>query len=439
MLKTTFASMWLTCLFAVSASADDWPQWLGPQRDSVWRETGIVKQFPKSGLPVKWRVPVQLGYSGPAVWGGKVFLTDYVKAAGTITNNPGGRDQLKGRERVLCFSAGSGELLWQHDYERDYAVSYGSGPRCTPTVADGKVYTLGAEGDLLCLSVDDGQVVWQTNLKEAYQAETPMWGFSAHPLVVGDLLYLVAGGSGGVAVALNKDTGKDVWRALSGGSAGYCPPTLIEHAGKQQLLIWKPDSINSLHPGTGDVYWSLPLKPSYGMSVTAPRLAGDTLFASGIGSVGALMKLDAKKPAAEFLWHGKSKTAVYCCNSTPIIDGGIIFGNDCQTGKLMAVKLADGERLWETLEPTAGGKRRASHGTAYLVKHADRYFLFSETGDLIVAKLSADGYSEISRFHVLDPTNDCFGREVVWSHPAFAERSVFARSDKELVCVDLAE
>ncbi len=103
----------------------------------------------------------------------------------------------------------------------------------------------------------------------------------------------------------------------------------------------------------------------------------------------------------------------------------------------MGVRMHNGERLWQTFKPTTGNGR-ARYGTAFLVKHEDRFFLFSETGDLILAKLSARGYDELGRFHVLNPTNEAFRRSVVWSHPAFAEKSVFARNDKELVCVDLA-
>ncbi|MFV2068656.1 MAG: pyrrolo-quinoline quinone, partial [Pirellulales bacterium] len=140
----------------------------------------------------------------------------------------------------------------------------------------------------------------------------------------------------------------------------------------------------------------------------------------------------------EFVWRGDTKMAVYCANSTPFLEGDMIYGNDCQLGALRGVRLSDGERLWETFVPTTGGTRRASHGTVFVVKHEDRFFLFSETGDLILARLSPDGYDEISRFHVVDPTNEAFGRSVVWSHPAFADRSVFARNDKELVRINLA-
>src|SRR5262245_59241155 len=117
----------------------------------------------------------------------------------------------------------------------------------------------------------------------------------------------------------------------------------------------------------------------------------------------------------------------------------MIYGNCCEVGVLRGVKLETGDRLWETFQPTAGGDQRVSHGTVFLVKHQDRFFLFSETGDLILAKLSEKGYDEVSRFHVLEPTQECFGRAVIWSHPAFANKCCFARNDKELVCVSLAK
>lgn len=435
---------WLVCgIIACLACCpvvrcDDWPQWLGPERDSHWRETGIIDAIPASGLPIKWRTAVALGYSGPAVAKGRVYITDYEKTAGEIANNPGGKSDLEGNERIHCLDAKSGKVIWTHAYSRKYSLSYAGGPRCTPTVDGDRVYCLGAEGDLLCLNAQTGEVVWSKSLTQEYKFETPLWGFSAHPLIDGNKLICLVGGSGSVAVAFDKLTGKELWRALSAPEPGYCPPTIIEHAGKRQLLIWHTESINSLDPANGKVYWTVPFKPDYQMSITAPRKSGDLLFASGIGSVAAVFKLDSQKPNAEIEWKGNGKNAMHCANSTPLIVDGVIYGCDCQLGSFMAVRLSDGERLWQTFEPTSGGTRRASHGTAYIVKNADRYFLFSETGDLILAKLSPDGYEEQGRFHVVDPTNECFGRPVVWSHPAFAERCAFLRNDNEIVCVDLA-
>ena len=418
--------------------ADDWPQWMGPQRDSVWREDGIVDRFPKNGLKVTWRAKVQFGYAGPAVADGRVYVTDYAMGSGRVSNNSGTRDRLTGKERVLCFDVASGKQLWNYEYDRAYAISYPSGPRCTPTIDSGKVYTLGAEGDLLCLDAKSGQLVWSKLLTKGYNTQTPVWGFAAHPLVDGDLLYCVVGGKGSVAVAFNKNTGHEVWRALTAREPGYCPPTMIEHAGIRQLLIWHPESLNSLDPKTGKLYWSLPLKPSFGMSIAAPRQQGRYLFACGIGNAAVLLELDNMKPAVKEVWRGKAKTAVYSANSTPFVDKTSIYGVDTRTGALIGAKLETGERYWETFQATAGGTRRTGHATAFLVKHDRRFFLFNEAGDLVLANLSPQSYKELDRFHVLDPTNTTSGRNVVWSHPAFAARSLFARNDRELVRVSLA-
>ncbi len=258
-------------------------------------------------------------------------------------------------------------------------------------------------------------------------------------MVDGDLLYTIGGRDGCVAIALNKHTGEEVWRALSARDQGYNAPTMIEHAGTKQLLIWTPKSLNALHPTTGDSFWSLPLEPGFNMSIMGPRKSGSYLYASAIGNVSALMKLDDEQPGAQFVWKGKPKTSVFCSNSTPFIDGDMIYGCDVETGAIVGASLKDGKRLWKTTKPTDNSPRRSRHATAFLVKHDDRYFLFNELGDLILAKLSPEGYDEKGRFHILDPTNEAFGRSVVWSHPAFANKCVFARNDKELVCVDLSK
>ena len=432
---------------ALTARGDDWPQWMGPKRDGVWRETRLVKAIPPAGLPVKWRAEVKGGYSGPAVADGRVYLMDYERREGDVANAPTDRNTLAGRERVLCLDAASGKLLWKYDYDCPYAISYASGPRCTPTVADDKVYTLGAEGNLLCLDAATGRVIWSKDFKKDYSAPTPLWGFCGHPLVDGNRLVCLVGGEGSVAVAFDKDTGRELWRALSASESGYCPPSIIESAGVRQLLIWDADNLNALDPVTGVVLWSQPLKPSYGMSIMAPRVAttkqGQVLFASGIGRVAALYTLAADKPGASIAWRGEPKSAIYCSNSTPFIAGDTLYGCDCDTGFLTAVDLATGKRLWETGEPTLGN-RRGRHGTAFLVRQGDaagddRTWLFSETGDLILSRLTPAAYEELGRTHLLAPTNECFGREVVWSHPAFANRCIFARNDRELVCVSLAE
>ncbi|MFM9013807.1 MAG: PQQ-binding-like beta-propeller repeat protein, partial [Gemmatimonadota bacterium] len=319
--------------------------------------------------------------------------------------------------------------------------------------ADGRVYALGAEGALACLDAATGRLLWSKDFRQDYAAPTPSWGFCGHPLVEGDLLVCLVGGPGSVAVAFDKTTGADRWRALTASESGYCPPTILEAGGSRQLMIWDADMLNAVEPATGRVLWSQPLKPMYGMSIMAPQVAdtslGRVLFASGIGRVAALYALAADAAPPRLLWRGEPKSAVYCANSTPFIAGDVLYGCDCDTGGLTAVALADGRRLWETLVPTTGGDRRSKHGTAFLVRQAEpvagdpptstRTWIFSETGDLILARLSPETYEELGRMHLLDPTNECFGREVVWSHPAFADGCIFVRNDRELVCVSAAE
>ena len=419
-------------------TADDWPQWMGPNRDSVWRESGIVDRFPADGLPVKWRTPISGGYAGPAVAGERVFVTDYVRKSGDAANNPGTRSNISGSERLICLDAETGKKHWTYEYDCPYEISYPAGPRATPTVDGENVYSLGAHGHLACLNVESGDVVWKRHLEPEYNTKAPVWGFSAHPLVDGDKLICVVGGQGSVAVAFNKKTGKEIWRALSASESGYCPPSIIEAGGKRQLLIWDADKVNSLDPESGKVYWSIAVKPNYGMSITQPRKYKNLLFASGIGSISAAIQLDDSKPEAEIYWRGNNRNSAYCSNATPFIQDGIVYAVDCEKSSLIAFDLESGDRHWATKKPAIGDKR-GRHGTAFIVKHEDRYFLFSETGDLILANLSPEKYEELGRFHVLEPTGEAFGRSVVWSHPAFANRCMFARNDKEIVCVSLAK
>ena len=441
MIRPVFFALFLLPL---PIQAGDWPQWLGPGRDGVWRENGIVESFPETGPEILWRVPAEYGYSSPTVSDGKVYLSDYVITEGEVVNNPSGRNPLKGRERIRCFDAATGGELWSHEYDQPYFISYPGGPRSTPTVADGKVYALGAEGKFLCLDAATGEVVWQQDWKEIYGIESPIWGFSAHPLIEGDTLYALVGGEGSVAVAFDKNTGEVKWKALSAAEPGYCPPTMIEHAGVKQLLIWHPESLNSLNPENGSAYWSLPLKPGFGMSIMAPQKVGHKLFASGIGRVGAVMELDDEKPGAKFLWRAKPKEGLFAANVTPLIIDGVIYGCDIDTSGFTAASLETGERYWQTTLPTLGDEnpeRGGRHGTAFLTLHEEsgKLFLFSETGHLIIAEVSPEAYAEVSRAKVLEPTNEAFGRPVVWAAPAFAMQSAFVRNDRELVRVNLAQ
>jgi outer membrane protein assembly factor BamB len=343
---------------------------------------------------------------------------------------------------VLCFDAASGKPLWTHAYDCPYKISYAGGPRCTPTVHQGKVYALGAMGNLSCLDAAMGTVIWSKDFVKDYGAKVPLWGFCGHPLVDGKRLICIVGGDGSTAVAFDKDTGKELWRALSAEEPGYAPPIIYEAGGQRQLLMWHPEALNSLDPETGALHWTERVQARSGLSVAHPRKLGDLLFITSFYNGSTMFRFATDKPAVTKLWQTKKPSEkdtehLHSIIATPFLEDGYIYGV-CSYGQLRCLKADTGERVWETFAATTGsGPVRWAN--AFLVKNGDRFFLANEKGDLIIAKLSPKGYEEISRTHLLDPTNTDPGRPVVWSHPAFANRSVFARNDRELLCVSLAK
>jgi outer membrane protein assembly factor BamB len=437
------AAIALGCASALRA--DDWPQWLGPQRDSVWRETGIVRSFPAGGPPVMWRTQVGSGYSGPAVAQGRVYVLDHHFAkASDKPADPFARGSIPGDEAILCLNAADGTVLWRHQYDCPYTVSYPAGPRTTPLVSDGKVFTLGAEGNLFCLGAKTGKVVWSRDFKADYNIKTPMWGFAGNPLLDGNKLICLAGGSNSTVVALDKNTGHEIWRALSAKEPGYCSPVIFKTGGVRQLIVWDPDSVNSLDPETGQVYWSSnssqPIRA--GMTIPTPRKMDDMLFLTCFYNGSWMLRLDASKPGAATVWQSqrvseKNTDALHSTLSTPFLQDGYIYGV-CSYGQLRCLKAATGERVWETLAATTADGQETRWANAFIVRNQDRFFLFNEKGDLIIASLTPKGYEEISRAHIIEPVNHDAGRAVVWSHPAFANRRIYARNDNEIICVDLA-
>lgn len=424
------------------AFADDWPHWQGPRRDGVWREEGIVEAFPAGGPPIRWRTPIGAGYSSPAVADGRVFIMD--RPDSETRGNPGGalkRAAETGRERVLCLDERDGRVLWQYEYECPYFISYPAGPRASPAVADNRVYTLGAEGDLHCLDVATGRVVWSRAFKRDYGVTTQTWGFAAPPLVDGNRVICMVGGEGHTVVAFERETGRELWRALKTVEPGYSPPIIIEAGGRRQLIVWDSQSLNGLDPESGEVFWTEPFKTRMAHAIGTPRQSGEFLFISSFFDGSMLLRLDAAQPRAAVEWKIKGRSEIrpeglHSLMSTPYLEDGHIYGV-CSFGHLRCLELATGERVWETLAPTTVGGKPARWTTAFLVKHEDRFFIYNEVGDLIIARLTPQGYEEISRAHLLDPTNRAGGRDVHWSHPAFANRSVYVRNDREILCADL--
>ena len=434
------AALLALVLPGTATRGDDWPQWLGPRRDDIWREAGIMARFPPGGPPIRWRVPIHGGYAGPAVAEGRVYVLDRVLPAGTHRpKDPFQSGTFPGQERVVCLNEADGKVLWTHPYDCSYTIQFPYGPRCTPAVGGGKVYTLGAEGNLLCLDAARGDLLWAHDFKKDYGATPPTWGYAAHPLLDGQKLICMVGGKGSTVVAFDKDSGKEIWHALSATEPGYCPPMIYELGGRRQLIIWDADAVAGLDPETGKVYWSQPVKVYQGMAISTPRQHGQSLFVTGAGDIAILLHFQPDHPTAEVVWQRnplKKKKGFSTVFTTPFFDEGYIYGTNGLTGALVCIKAGTGEPVWETMQPN-GGKHRQS-GDIFLIKNGSRFFLVTDQGDLLIARLSPKGYQEISRAHLIEPTSTAWGHAVVWSHPAFAHRSMFARNDKEILCVSLA-
>ena len=420
---------------------DDWPQWLGPKRDGVWRENGIVEKFDQQPK-LRWSLPIGGGYAGPAVASGRVYVLDRQLAKGNRNpQNPFDKGKLQGTERILCLNESDGKVIWTHEYDCPYEISYPAGPRCTPTVDGERVYTLGAMGNLFCLNAKNGKVLWKSDFRKDYGAKVPVWGFAAHPLVDGDKLICLVGGNRGVAMAFNKMTGKVIWAGVESPDLGYCPPMIYEAGGTRQLIIWHPRSLNSVDPETGKVYWTTPFRVKYGLTIPTPRLYDDLLFVTSFYDGPLMMRLAKDVPKAEVVWKATGRServtqqlhAIMC---TPFVEDGYIYGV-CSYGQFRCLNVKTGQRVWESFKPVAGASGRWAN--AFLVKHQDRFFIPNETGELIIAKLSPKGYEEISRAKLIDPTGKAQGRPIVWSHPAFANRSIYLRNDREIRCYSLAK
>jgi len=431
---------------ASAVNADDWPQWMGPHRDGVWRETGIVDAFPAGGPPVRWRVKIGGGYAGPAVAEGRVFVTDrQLKEGATDPASPFDRGSVPATERVICLNDADGKELWKHEYDCPYTVSYPAGPRCTPTVDGDHVYTLGSEGHLFCFKAATGEVVWSKQfLKEFGLKSSPIWGFAAHPLVDGDKLICMIGGEGTAVVAFDKRTGQELWRAgdaLSAHGPGYCPPVIIDHKGRRILLAFHPEGLHALEPETGKVIWFYEWEINNGLTVPMQRIVDERIFLTTFYNGSRMLKLSEDGGAVSEIWKRKGRSerntdALHSIMPTPWFDGDLIFGIDSY-GELRCLDAANGDRLWSTYEATGGKSERWAN--AFLIRHDDRFFIPNEKGDLIIARLDKAGYHEISRAHLIEPTGSAQQRSIVWSHPAFANKSIYLRNDAEIVSASLAK
>ena len=444
----------LCCGFILTgslASAEDWPRWMGAKYDGVWREDGIIDKFPANGPDVTWRKPIGAGYAGPAVVNGQIFVMDRTKDAGKgieTENNIRKAGEIPGGERILCLDEKSGEVVWEHQYDCPYYIAYPTGPRCTPTVDGKHVYTLGAMGHLKCLDTTSGNIIWEKVLTKEYKAKPPLWGYAAHPYVDGEFLIVPVGGEGSGLVAFNKQTGAEVWRAVTTFDIGYAPTVIYEPKdGPRQLVFWHGAGITAVNPKDGTEYWTVKFPEERNASVVTiatPLIVGNRLLITEFYKGSLLLELAANPPAAKEVWRDSKKKsdarklALNSMITTPVIKDGHAFGigfDGRGRGVLRCIELATGNAKWT--EDSWMSEKPLMFASGFLTPQADRYFIFNDIGELLICQMSTAGFKELDRAKLLEPTSVARGRDVVWSHPAYADGNIIVRNDKEIICVNL--
>jgi outer membrane protein assembly factor BamB len=421
-LATVFTSLTSLCI------AEDWPQWRGPQRDGVWHAEGLVTELPEGQLPLEWSTEIGPGYSGPTVADGRVYVMD--------------RNDTD--ERVLCLDSVTGKQVWVHTYPAEYTVSYKAGPRASVTVASGRAYAVGSMGHFHCLDAATGKVIWQHDLSTEYKIEMPIWGIAASPLVYENSVILqVSGADGACMVAFSQSDGKEVWRSLNE-RAGYSSPVVIQQAGQDVLVCWTGESLSGLDPRNGNVHWAHPMLPrNMPIGIATPCVDSERVFVSSFYDGSLMIRTPKDQLTSSVIWRAIGKdeqntAALHTMIGTPILDDAHIYGVDSY-GEFRCLNAETGARIWEDL--TAVPKARWS--TIHMVRQAntDTVWMFNERGELLMAKLSPSGLKISDRCQLIEPTKAQLPQRggVCWSHPAFAEKSIFIRNDNRIVRASLAK
>jgi outer membrane protein assembly factor BamB len=387
--------------------AADWPQLHGPARDGHSTETKLSWAWPKGGPPVLWKKDVGSGWASPVVAGGKLYLFHRVKDD----------------EVLQCFNPATGEQEWVSAYPAKYRDDFGfdDGPRATPTVADGKIFTLGANGDLRVLELPKGKELWRRNLLADYKADKGFFGVACSPILIDKKLLVNVGGKGAGVVAFEAATGKELWKATDD-AASYSSPTVAEIDGKPAAVFLTRFGLRVLDPANGKVLYELPWKPRINESVqgATPLVWKDEIFLTVSYSTGAVLAKAKGGELTEIWSNDKSLSSQY---NTPVRVGEYMYGvhgrSDVGTAQLRCVEWKTGAVKWS----------EANFGVSSLLAVDGGLLALTEGGDLVRFDASPDGYKERGRASVLSkPTR---------ASPALADGFLFARDGSKLVSVKL--
>jgi len=393
---------------AVTASAADWPQFLGPNRNGTYPEANLAASWPKDGPKQVWQRRVGQGFSGPVVADGKLILFH----------------RLGDEEVITCLDTKGGKDLWQFKYPATYEDDFGHdpGPRATPCLDGDKVFTFGADGMLHCLDLTAGQKLWSVDTKSEFGARKGFFGLACSPFVEGDRVFLNIGGLNGTGItAFDKSTGKLVWKATDH-EAGYSSPIATTIDGQRQVLFFTRSGLAAADPQTGRIHWEFPWRARMHASVNAatPLVNGNEVFLSESYGTGAvLLSVKNAKPAK--VWS--SDDALSNHYATSVYREGFLYGyhgrQDVGRPELRCVEWKTGKVRWS--EDNFGG------GTVTLA--GNHLVLLHEDGRLLLAEASPQKFKLLQQAQILSAG--------VRAHPALADGFLFARGKDRLACFDL--
>ncbi|HUU43091.1 MAG TPA: PQQ-binding-like beta-propeller repeat protein, partial [Planctomycetota bacterium] len=379
----------IVCMFAASVRADDWPQWLGPNRDGVSRETG----WDATRLDVGWHREIGQGYSAVSVVGDRVYATGNVD----------------GKDTVWCLDAADGHVVWKHDYVcRGGGAGY-PGTRMQPLVEDGRVFTMSLKGELHCYEAVTGRPVWRVDAAGELGAKGGRHGFSCHPVKEGKRLFVELGARGGDVVALDAATGKVLWQS-GRYDCGHSSPVLRTLGGKRQLIVWTAQALVGMNPDDGKELWTQPTKVQYGCNIPTPVFSGESVFISSVYYDRGSTLVDLSHGKLRTVWHSKVLQG-HC--SPSIVYEDHLYGfdgwvDDKKPGKgvLKCVELRTGRERWS----------QKGFGTGSLMIADGKLIIQGDRGLLAVAEADPRGFKQISSAEVLS------GR--CWNMPVLANGRV---------------
>ena len=395
----------------VSAKSEEWPKWLGPNGNGISTEP-IADKWPEGGPAKVWDQKVGLGYSSPIGFDGKVYLF----------SQDGKQDML------AAFDAGTGKVLWSQSYTVTIPADLGQAkndenglplPLATPTIDEGRIYSYGGGGDLVCRKLEDGSEVWRLNVLKETREQILAWNESSSPLVTEKFVYVQGGKGGSTAVAVDKATGKLAWQSEARTPGGYAAPIIADVDGTKQLIIFGGTNLYGMAPETGKTIWGVPWKTSYDVNASTPIYHDHHLFISSDYKHGYMMLTLTPTGAKEdFERDNKDLQLKF---QPAILDGDYLYANSGGTPK--CVHWPDGKVAWENpMKLQEGGS---------LVRDGDLLITMSERGKLGLVRATPEGAKVLSQVPLFD-----FG--TTWSTPLIYRGRLYAMGKDHLVCLDIS-